>query len=160
MGQCKEYIQNNLKNCNLHEVESTAKGAEIIKNMKYSACIANKICAEFYKLEIIDENIQDKNNNQTKFYVISKKIENKKENTKISLMFSTKNNPGELYRILGLFNIFEVNLIKIESRPTKNELGEYWFWVDIEGNIEDEKIKTLLDIINKKCSYFRILGAY
>lgn len=160
LGQCKNYIKNNLARCKLNEVESTAKGAEIIKEKNNCACIANKICAEYYDLKIVDENIQDKNNNQTRFFVLSKKIKNKKENKKISLIFSTENNPGALYKILGLFNIFDVNMSKIESRPAQTGLGEYWFWVDIEGNIEDEKIKTLLDITKKRCSYFRIIGMY
>ena len=160
LGQCKKYIQNNLKNCKINEVESTAKGAEIIKNIESSAYISNKICAEFYGLEIIDENIQDKKNNQTRFFVLSKKVKHKKENKKISLMFSTANSPGALYKILGLFNIFEVNLSKIESRPAQTGLGDYWFWVDLEGNIEDEKVNILLDTIKKRCSYFRILGMY
>lgn len=160
LGQCKKYIHNNIKNCELIEVESTAKGAEMVKNIEKSACIANKMCAEIYGLQVIEENIQDRTNNQTRFIVLSKKIENKKGNTKISLAFSTVNSPGALYKILGLFNIFDVNLTKIESRPAQTGLGEYWFWVDLEGNIQDEKIKSLLDIIKDKCSYFRILGMY
>ncbi len=160
LGQCKKYIDNNIKNCDLIEVESTAKGAEIVKNKENSGCIANKICAEYYGLEIIEENIQDRNNNQTRFIVLSKKTSNKKSNSKISLLFSTANSPGALYKILGLFNIFDVNLSKIESRPAQTELGEYWFWVDLEGNMEDEKIKSLLDIIKNRCSFFRILGMY
>ena len=75
-------------------------------------------------------------------------------------MFSTLNNPGALYKILGLFNIFEVNLTKLESRPAQTSLGEYWFWVDLEGNIKEEKIKFLLNIIESRCSFFRVLGMY
>ena len=160
LGQCKKYIHNNIKNCNLIEVESTAKSAELVKNLENSACIANKICAELYGLEVIEENIQDKKNNQTRFVVLGKKVNINKENSKISLMFSTDNNPGALYKILGLFNIFDVNLSKIESRPAQTNLGEYWFWVDLEGNIKDEKVNILLDIIKKRCSYFRIMGMY
>ena len=149
-----------MKNCTINEITSTAHGAEIVKNTENSACIANKLCAELSGLEIIDDNIQDVKNNQTRFIVVNKKLRNKKENKKMSLMFSTANNPGALYKILGLFNIFDINLTKIESRPAQTELGAYWFWVDIEGNMEEEKTKTLLSIMENKCSYFRILGEY
>ena len=161
LGQCRKYLKSNFNDCKLNEVESTAKGAEMVKSIPNSACISNKICAELYDLEIIDENIQDRKNNQTRFIVLSKKINNKKlENKKISLMFSTSNSPGALYKILGLFNIFEVNMTKLESRPAQTGLGEYWFWVDLEGNIEEQKIKFLLEIIESRCTFFRILGMY
>lgn len=113
-----------------------------------------------YNLKIIDENIQDKKNNQTRFFILSKKAILKNENKKISLVFSTDNNPGALYQILGLFNTFGVNLSKIESRPTETGLGDYWFWVDVDIKVKDEKINILLDIIKDKCSYFRVLGIY
>lgn len=160
LGQCKKYIQYNILNCILHEVESTAKGAQLAKEKEYSACIANKDCASIYGLELIEENIQDRNNNQTRFIVLSKENENKDENSKITIIFSTSNNPGALYKILGLFNIFEVNLTKIESRPAQTGLGEYWFWVDFEGNIKEENVNSLLEIVKKQCSFFRILGKY
>lgn len=160
LGQCKKYIQNNIPNCIIHEVESTAKGAQLAKENDYSACIANKDCASIYELELMDTNIQDRNNNQTRFIVLSKENENKEENSKITIIFSTSNNPGALYKILGLFNIFDVNLTKIESRPAQTGLGEYWFWVDFEGNIKEENVKSLLDIVKKQCSFFRILGMY
>ena len=160
LGQCRKYIHENIKNCDLIEVESTAKGAELVKNIENSACIANKACAEIYDLEVIEENIQDKKNNQTRFFVLSKKEKINKENSKISLVFSTDNKPGSLYKILGLFNIFDINLSKIESRPAQTSLGEYWFWVDLDGNIEEENVKIVLDIIKQKCSYLRVLGMY
>ena len=69
IGQCKKYIKNMLSNCEILEVESTAKGAMNISNSKSGACIANKICADIYNLKIIDDNIQDRSNNQTRFFV-------------------------------------------------------------------------------------------
>ena len=160
IGQCKNYIKNELKNCQIIEVESTAKGAENVKNLKEGLCIANKICAELYDLQIIDENIQDRNNNQTKFFVLTKNKNHRKDNVKISLVFSTENKPGALYKILGLINTFEVNMTKIESRPSKTGLGDYWFWIDVNIDELDEKISILFDIIKSKCSYFRVLGIY
>ncbi len=160
IGQCKRYIQNNLKESELIEVESTARGAEIVKNSKDGVCIANKVCAQIYDLKVLDENIQDRNNNQTRFFVLTKKESHKDTDAKISIVFSTENKPGALYQILGLFNTFEVNMTKIESRPSEKGLGDYWFWIDVNVNEVNERIKILFDIIESKCSYFRVLGVY
>ena len=160
LGQCKKYITNNLKDYEIVEVDSTAKGAEIVHDKKQGLCIANKSCAEIYNLKIIDENIQDKSNNQTRFFVLSKNKEYLKENVKASIVFSTQNTPGALYHILGLLNTFEVNMSKIESRPSEIKLGDYLFWIEVDIDRINEKIKVLFDIIKSKCHYFRVLGIY
>lgn len=161
LGQCKKYISDNFSNVKLCEVESTAKAAQLVKTIPNSMCISNKICSEIYDLKIIDKGIQDSKNNQTKFIVLSKK-NNYSDilNTKISIMFSTNNTPGALYKILELFYNYNINMTKIESHPSKTKLGDYWFWVDIEGNIKEDKIKLVLDKMNNSCSYFKILGMY
>ena len=160
IGQCKKYIYNNLNSYEIIEVESTAKGAKIVHDAKEGLCISNKVCAELYDLEIIEENIQDQNNNQTRFFVLSKNMENKKENVKVSISFSTENKPGALYQILGLLNTFEINMTKIESRPSEKQLGDYWFWIDTSISELNQKTDVFFDILSSQCSYFRILGIY
>ena len=155
LAQCRNYIQNNLKNANIHPVSSTAIAAKEIKNKDYCACIANKSCLKEYELILLDENIQDNNLNQTKFWVLSK-VENK-IGEKMSMIFSTKNKPGALYKILGLFNEYDINLTKIESRPAKTVLGEYIFLVDVEVS---KKIYDAIEILKSECSYLKILGRY
>ena len=155
LAQCRNYIQNNLKNANIHPVSSTAIAAKEIKNKDYCACIANKSCVQEYDLTLLDENIQDNNLNQTKFWVLSK--EDNIQGNKMSMIFSTKNKPGALYKILGLFNKFDINLTKIESRPAKTVLGEYIFLVDVEVS---KKINEVVEILQEECSYLKILGRY
>ena len=160
IGQCKKYIYNNLKSYEIVEVESTAKGAQIVCDTKQGLCISSKICAEIYNLDIIDENIQDRNNNQTRFFVLSKNKEHRNTNVKVSMVFSTKHIPGALYQILGLLNTFEINMTKIESRPSEKQLGDYWFWIDTTIEELNKKTDVFFEILNTKCSYFRILGIY
>ena len=160
IGQCKKYIYNNLKSHEIIEVESTAKGAEIVHETKQGLCISNKTCAELYGLKVIDENIQDRNNNQTRFFVLSKNKEHRKENVKASIVFSTQNKPGALYQILGLLNTFEINMTKIESRPSEKKLGDYWFWIDTTIDELNKKTDVFFEILSNQCSYFRILGIY
>ena len=160
LGQCKNYIKNNLKDFEIIEMQSTANAAEIVSSSKEGLCIANKVCSELYNLEIIDDNIQDKSNNKTRFFVLSKNEIHNNSNIKVSIILSTKNIPGALYQILGLFNTFEINMTKIESRPSEKELGDYLFWIEADLDELNEKTNVFFDILKNKCSYFRILGIY
>ena len=155
LAQCRNYIENNLKNAEVHQVSSTSLAAKEIKEKDYCACIANKSCISEYNLELLDENIQDNDMNQTKFWVLSK--EQNECGNKMSIIFSTKHKPGALYEILGIFNKNDINLTKIESRPAKTVLGEYIFLVDVEVN---DKIHETLEILKKECTYLKVLGRY
>ena len=108
------------------------------------AAVGSKAAAAVYDLEILRESIQDNNNNLTRFIVISKKEANKSIKNKTSIVFSTENKPGSLYRILDIFSLWDINMTRIESRPAKNKLGRYIFFVDIEGHIEDEDVRMPL----------------
>ncbi len=99
--QCRKYIEKNLPDVHINHVSSTALAAEIVKDKENCACIANKSCIDEYNLNLIEENIQDNDTNQTKFWVLSKtKNENGK---KMSIIFSCKDKPGALYQILRNF---------------------------------------------------------
>lgn len=160
IAQCRNYLSKNYPHVDIKEVASTTVAATEAKEKENSACIASKSCSQIYGLNILDTGINDKDNNETRFIILSKKEGNEYKSNKVSIIFSTKNEPGELYKVLGLFNIFNINLTKIESRPAKTKLGEYVFWIDFIGNKSEEHIQVLLKQIKEKCSYFRILGGY
>lgn len=161
IAQCRNYLNTNFKNIEIVEVSSTALAAKMVSNLPNTACISNISCSKEYNLNVLDQNIQDNNNNKTRFIVLGlKNTSFNKDFSKTSIYFSTLNKPGELYRILGLFNIFDINLTKIESRPAKTSLGEYVFWIDFESSPENKSIPILLEQIKNMCSYFRILGSY
>ncbi len=155
IAQCRNYIEKNLKNAKINYVSSTAMAAKEILKKDFCACIANLDCVEEYGLTLLDPDIQDNNFNKTRFWILSKK-ENDVGN-KMSLIFSTKNKPGDLYKILEIFYINQINLTKIESRPAKTELGSYIFLVDLEIN---EKINNVLNLLKKECKYLKNLGKY
>lgn len=155
IAQCRNYIEQKLYNANIIQVFSTALAAKEVKNRDYCACIANISCLKEYGLKLLDADIQDNDFNQTKFWILSNN-ENSVGN-KMSIIFSTKNKPGALYEILGLFNKNEINLSKIESRPAKTVLGEYIFLVDLDVN---KKIDETIDVLKKECSYIKLLGRY
>ena len=124
------------------------------------AAVGSKAAAAVYELEIIRESIQDNNNNLTRFIVISKKEANKSIKNKTSIVFSTENKPVSLYRILDIFSLWDINMTRIESRPAKNKLGRYIFFVDIEGHAEDEDVRDALTMVKRKTSFYKFLGSY
>ncbi len=173
LAQCRGYLQK-------HSLEAmpaydTAGAVKMIKEEKMvdSAAIASKRAAELYDMAIIEEGIEDRKNNYTRFLVLSrdkKKTEERTEENdedvkigskyKTSMIFSVKHVPGALFGILGEFAIRKINLTKIESRPTKEAPWEYNFYVDVEGNLNDEVLHGALESIKTKTSYVKILGSY
>ncbi|MGD9677877.1 MAG: prephenate dehydratase [Vulcanibacillus sp.] len=161
IGQCRKYTNNNFSNAEIRPVLSTAAAAEeVATGDGTTAAIGSAIAGEIYNLKVLDSNIQDGGNNFTRFVIISKEKSNKTGNDKTSIVFSTDNKPGSLYRILDIFNIWDINMTKIESRPSKEQLGKYIFYVDIIGHQEDDDIKDALSMVRRKTSFLKILGSY
>lgn len=169
IGQCKDFIYENLPRAEIKLIYSTAGAAEIVAKGEYglqAAAIGSFIAAKEYGLKILMENIQDKENNFTRFVIISKEavhLELIAENLgkyKTSVVFSTENKPGSLYRILEIFNLWDINMTRIESRPAKKQLGQYIFFVDIEGNTRDNDVRDALTMVKRKTSFFKLLGSY
>ncbi|NLP13146.1 MAG: prephenate dehydratase [Clostridium sp.] len=161
VGQCRKYIDSTFPDAMIKYLYSTAEAAkEVAGGMADMAAIGSKAAAAVYELEILRESIQDNNNNLTRFIVISKKEAQKSEKNKTSIVFSTENRPGSLYRILDIFSLWDINMTRIESRPAKNKLGRYIFFVDIEGHIEDEDVRDALTMVKRKTSFYKFLGSY
>jgi prephenate dehydratase len=159
LAQCQNYLDK--YNFKTHFTLSTAAAAKSIHGDKEAAAIGTLKAAELYDLKVIDKNIQDIENNQTRFIVLSKNKQKFHENSKTSIIFSLKkDNPGGLHDILGVFAEYGVNLTKIESRPSKEGLGKYIFFVDFEGHQDNEDIENILNNIKTKTSFMKILGSY
>lgn len=140
----------------------TAGSAEYVakEGLKSKACIAGKKAASAYGLSVISRDIQDNRNNSTRFVIISKEKLDIKNADKISIVFSVPHRPGTLYGILRHFAEGNCNLMKIESRPLEDKAWEYFFYVDFNGNVNEEGIKGILADVEKECSYLRLLGNY
>ncbi len=160
LGQCRKFIQMyKMKNVPTYD---TAGSVSIIKeiNKKNVACIASKNASEIYKVPIIQEEIADNPNNFTRFLIMGKDIPEKTTNDKTSIIFSIKHEPGTLFRIIEKFHKENVNLTKIESRPKKNSVWEYNFFLDFEGHKDEQKISNILSEIKRETSFLKILGSY
>ena len=160
LGQCRKFIEKH--NMRTIPAYDTAGSVKIIKelNKKNCACIASKTSSSIYNMPIISENIANNSNNYTRFLILSKKESTQSGNDKTSIIFSIKHEPGSLFRIIENFHRNNVNLTKIESRPTKSNTWEYNFYVDFEGNAKNSKISEMLEKIKHESLFMKISGSY
>jgi len=161
LGQCRKYISNYFPGAEIKPVYSTAKAAELVASGNGDvAAIGSAIAADVYDLEIHARNIQDEESNFTRFIVVSDIDGERTGHDKTSIVFSTEDRPGSLYRILDIFNLWDINMTRIESRPAKKQLGSYIFFVDIEGHREDDDVCDALTMVRRKTSFYKLLGSY
>ena len=160
LAQCQKYILNNFdENINLIETTSTAaSGHLLLSNDETYGAIVSPVLAETLKLNILDRNIGDIKENKTRFVFISKRDKNIKTKNRTSIVFNTKNESGALLRILEIFKKYKLNLIYLESRPSKKVFGEYNFFADIDKGIDE--IKEALFEVEKECNFYKMLGSY
>lgn len=160
-GQCRKYLAEKFSNVYMRPVTSTAAAAdEVAQSNGDLAAIGSQLAGELYGLVVLDKDIQDGKNNFTRFVIISQEKAKRTAHDKTAIVFSTDNEPGSLYRILDILNIWGVNMTRIESRPSKEQLGKYIFYVDIVGNQEEEDIRDALAMVKRKASFLKILGSY
>ena len=160
LGQCRKFIEEHkMKTIPAYD---TAGSVKIIKELdkKNCACIASKTASTLYDVPVIAENIANNLNNYTRFLILSKNESPITGNDKTSIIFSIKHEPGSLYRIIENFHKNNVNLTKIESRPTKANTWEYNFYVDFEGHQKDSKISEILEKIKQDTLFLKVLGSY
>ncbi len=160
LGQCRKWLEENLPDVPLVDVGSTALAAQMVLEDESVAAIASEMAASLYGLQVVKERIEDNPNNFTRFLVIGQKTPERSGGDKTSLMFSIKDQPGILYRMLEPFSKRAINLSKIESRPMKKKAWEYIFFLDIEGHIDDEVVAGAVDELKGYCQFLKVLGSY
>ena len=163
LSQCSNFIK--LNNLIEHVRADTAGSAEMVSktNNKENAAIASSLSAKTYELKIIKRNIENEKGNLTRFLIMGKNIlqpeyENKKYIT--SFLFKLKSKPAALYQSLGGFAINGVNLTKLQSYPEKNSFESFFFLCDLDGHIEDPKVKKSLEELGLHCEDFHVLGVF
>ncbi len=160
LGQCRKFIERHgMKTIPSYDTAGSVKIVKELDNKNY-ACIASKTASVIYDMPVISENIANNSNNHTRFLVLSKKESPETGNDKTSIIFSIKHEPGSLYRIMENFYKNDVNLTKIESRPTKTNTWEYNFYVDFEGHKKNTRISEMLEKIKQETLFMKVLGSY
>ena len=161
LGQCRAYLREHYPHAEIRSTGSTAHAAKLAQEFPEMAAIGCSASAEKYHLKIIAEGIQDRSANYTRFLVIGKKQPPPTGRDKTSMaVYLDRDRPGALYEFLGEFARRRINMTRIESRPSRLALGDYWFFIDVEGHQQDKLLKEAITALKKKSGELKVLGSY
>ncbi len=159
-SQCRNYLEENLSHAELITTKSTANAAETVSKLKNAAAIGSELAGKIYDLKIMRKGIEDAPNNYTRFFVIGKSQVPETGKDKTSIAFSVKHVPGALVKALKVFAERNINLTKLESRPSKTTPWEYFFFTDFEGHRDNKICNEALEELKKYTNMIRIFGSY
>ncbi|MBE0447346.1 MAG: prephenate dehydratase [Actinobacteria bacterium] len=162
LAQCRNYITDKLPGVNIELASSTAGAVKLVSEQNGAlAAIGPRLAAQMYGLNILDADIEDFEENQTRFVLVGKEPTPRTGHDKTSIIcFIFEDRPGSLLQILQEFAYRHINLTKIQSRPTKKALGDYCFFIDLLGHVEDEAVASALKCLRCKIREVKILGSY
>ena len=160
LAQCREWLDHNLPHAERVPVKSNGEAARLAETTDCSAAIASKAAADIYHLTVLSSNIEDQAENSTRFLVLGKEAVGPSEKDKTSLILTSKNHPGALHDVLMPFAENNVNMTRIESRPSQRGLWEYVFFIDIEGHQSNEVVAKAIISLGDVASNVRVLGSY
>ena len=161
LAQCQRYFAKNPKIERITYYD-TAGSVKMLAERQPpgAAAIASRIAAEVYNARILATHLEDHRENYTRFFLLSKTARVSPKANKISIVFSTRNIPGALYKCLSVFALRDIDLTKMESRPLHGRPWEYFFYIDFVGNIHDERCKKALAHLSEVTNVLRVLGCY
>jgi prephenate dehydratase len=161
LAQCRRFIHTQFKGVKIQTTGSTSHAAKLTSKFPEMAAIASTESARQYGLDILAYDIQDYKENHTRFAVLGREIPPATGHDKTSIIIHLANDrPGALYELLGEFAIRNINLTKIESRPSKMGLGDYLFYIDMEGHQLDTDVQDALNCIINLVDKLKIIGSY
>jgi prephenate dehydratase len=163
-AQCRKYLAEQLPGVEVVPTNSTAEAARILgeEGRSDSAALAPRLAAELYGLDVLASAVEDHRDNQTRFVALARSgVPGPSGHDKTSIVcFQREDRPGSLHAILSEFSARNINLTKLESRPTKQGLGSYCFLIDLEGHIADEVVADCLRVLHAEQAGVKFLGSY
>ncbi|MEO0997124.1 MAG: prephenate dehydratase [Pseudomonadota bacterium] len=162
LAQCRNWLREYLPQAELIGMSSNAAGARRARDEAGTAAIAGEAAAEIYGLELVVANIEDRSDNTTRFLVVGRSLLQPSGDDKTTLMLSATDTTGAgvLHELLQPLARHEVNMSRIESRPSRKRKWDYVFFVDIDGHAEDPPVAKALAELEATAALFRVLGAY
>jgi prephenate dehydratase len=163
-AQCRRFLEKNLPGVELRAANSTAEAARDVAErgpLDPWAAIGTQLAAELYGLEVLEPDIEDRPENTTRFVLVGRERTSPTGQDKTSIVcFIEKDRPGSLLAILHEFSDRQINLTKLESRPTKERLGEYCFFIDMEGHVGEPPVSYAIDSLRTKVLQLKLLGSF
>jgi chorismate mutase/prephenate dehydratase len=160
LAQTRRWLSEHLPHAELIEATSTVRGAELAASDREAAAVGPELAASLYGLQILARGIQDSADNVTRFLVLGPQMARPSGSDKTAIMFSIKDRVGALHDALGIFRRANINLTKIESRPSRRRAWDYIFFVDLEGHPDDPHVQAALRDLAQECVDVRVLGAW
>jgi chorismate mutase/prephenate dehydratase len=159
-AQCRGWLDRHLPQAQRRAVGSNAEAARLAKANTAAAAIAGETAAEIYELPIVEANIEDDAGNTTRFLVVGQHSVPGSGDDKTSLMLSTRNEAGGLYRLLSPLAEHQISMSRIESRPSRRGIWEYVFFIDLEGHRDDPPVAEALKDLRAIAVLYKELGSY
>ena len=162
LAQCEDFLSKEMSHCQIIPVYDTAGSVKMIKELKKNnvAAIASGWAAKLYDLKILREGIQDNKDNYTRFLVLSPEVAPDPKSNKTSIIFAVVSKPGALYKCLKEFALRDINLTRLESRPSKQKPWEYIFYTDFEKGLFEQSAKEVLEELKKHTTFVKVIGTY
>jgi chorismate mutase/prephenate dehydratase len=160
LAQCRHWIGLNLPNVETVAVASNAEAVRIASGEGHAAAIAGELAQQFYDLPVVTHNIEDQPGNTTRFLVIGDQEVSASGYDKTSLLLSARNRPGALYGLLQPLSRQNIDMTRIESRPSRTGLWEYVFFVDFAGHVEDGPVRAAVAELERAAALYKLLGSY
>ena len=160
LAQCRGWLRKNMPGIETKEVTSTSRAASLVADNPHGAAIASRRAAHIYGLRVVESRIEDHVSNITRFLSIGREKKQPTGNDKTSIMFATSHVPGALFMALEPVKLAGLNMVKLESRPTRHQNWSYYFFMDIEGHIQEKRVSDTVDKMKPHCLYLKNLGSY
>jgi chorismate mutase/prephenate dehydratase len=160
LAQCRAWLDAHYPKLPRTAVSSNAQAARLAAEDPTKAAVAGQMAAERYGLRTLAANIEDHPDNKTRFLVIGRQDVGPSGRDKTSLLVSTRNEPGALYKILQPFHDYEISLSRIETRPARSGAWSYVFFIDLEGHESEPRVEQALAKVRMVAMEVRSLGSY
>lgn len=160
LAQCRAWVQSHLPQVEVIETSSTTRAAELAAEDDATAAIASALAADRYKLQLLQSDLQDNSANATRFLVLGRQIPQPTGNDRTSLILSIADKVGALHKCLEPFRENRINLTRIESRPSKRKAWAYYFFIDLDGHVNDASVAKAIQALDDYCSMVKVLGSY
>ena len=159
-AQCREWITRHFAQVEQHVVSSNAEGAKQAKQVTNAAAIASEMSATQYSLSVLHRRIEDQKDNTTRFLVLGKQKVGVSGHDKTSILVQTANKAGALVEVLSPFKDRNISLSQVVPRPALSGHWSYVFFIDLEGHVEDDNVRTALDEVAERSMEIKVLGSY
>jgi chorismate mutase/prephenate dehydratase len=161
LAQCRGWLDDQLPDVERVAVSSNAEGARRARDERGTAAIASRAAAEIYGLNLLANEIEDRSDNTTRFLVVGRKLFSASGADRTTLLVGADNNDsGALFRLLEPLATHQVNMTRIESRPSHKRKWDYVFFIDVEGHVGDPPVARALAALEERASLFKVLGSY